>query len=168
MPKCVLHPGRNSVSTVAGKNYCQQCGDGQRAAAAQVALTNVHVEPKACFVTFRGGDSWVALTGTGCAHWVSHQKSISAGSPSNQCLEGRTIRVPDAVAGRQRIALENVQAGDMWANVALSHMGLVSGVVRPTGGGAAQIQITHDSSHLGRVSTNDFSTYFHGEGNFYR
>jgi hypothetical protein len=186
MAKCFLHPGRDSVINVAAKNYCQQCKDGQQAAAAQVAQKNKHVEPKACFVTYKGGDSWLPFLGTGCAHWVAHQLDISSGAPSNQCLEGHSIRVPDVIQGKQKISIGDVVVNDIWANDALTHMGLVSKVQKNAGAdggadvggdggadagakaGAAQIQITHDSSGQGGVATNDFSTYFHGQGSFYR
>jgi len=123
MAKCFLHPGRDSVINVAAKNYCQQCKDGQQAAAAQVAQKNKHVEPKACFVTYKGGDSWLPFLGTGCAHWVAHQLDISSGAPSNQCLEGHSIRVPDVIQGKQKISIGDVVVNDIWANDALTHMG---------------------------------------------
>jgi hypothetical protein len=128
MAKCFLHPGRDSVITVAAKNYCQKCKDGQQAAAAEVALKNKHVEPKSCFVTYRGGDSWLPFLGTGCAHWVAHQLDISTGAASNQCLEGHSIRVPDVIQGKPKIAIDDVAVNDIWANDALTHMGLVSKV----------------------------------------
>ncbi len=192
MAKCFLHPGRDSVISVAAKNYCQKCKDGQQAAAAQVALNphTKHVEPKACFVTFKGGDTWLPFTGTGCAHWVAHQLDLSVGAPSNLCLEGHTIRVPDVVQGRQKVSIDDVKVNDIWANDALTHMGLVTKVDKNAGadagtdagtqGGAdagadagtnastVQVQITHDSSGQGRVATNDFRTFFHGQGSFYR
>lgn len=185
MAKCFLHPGRDSVITIAKKNYCQKCKDGQQAAAAQVALKNKHVEPKACFVIHKGGDTWLPLEGTGCAHWVAHQLDISTGSASNQCIEGHTIRVPDAIQGKQKVSIDDVRVNDIWASDSLDHMGLVSKVQRDgadggvdggtdggsdagTSGGAVQIQITHDSSRQGGVFTNDFRAYFHGQGSFYR
>lgn len=168
MPKCSLHPGRESAATVGGKLYCQKCLDGQRAAAQLVARTNPHVQPKDCFVTFRGGDNWAPFEGTGCAHWVAHQLNISNGAAFNQCLLGRTIRVPDVVSGKSRVSeLKQVKVSDIWANAALNHCGIVS-KVQTNAAGAIQIQITHDSSGQGGVATNEFSTYFHGQGNFYR
>jgi hypothetical protein len=174
------------VITVASKNYCQKCKDGQQAAVAEVTLKNKHVEPKACFITFKGGDTWLPFLGTGCAHWVAHQLDMSSGAPSNQCLEGHSIRVPDIVQSKQKISIADVKVSDIWANDALTHMGLVSKVQKNAaadagaGGGAdagadagtnasvVQIQITHDSSGQGGVFTNDFGTYFHGQGSFYR
>jgi hypothetical protein len=168
MAKCSVHPARESVTTIARKNYCQTCKDGQEAAAKQVALTNRHVEPKDCFVTYRGGDMWVPFTGTGCAHWVAHQLGISNGPDWNQCLVGRTIRVPDVVFGKNKVSkLEDIKKNDIWANDSLNHTGLVTDVKKDAKG-VVQILITHDSSGQGGVSTNDFRTYFHGQGSFYR
>ena len=199
MAKCFRHPGRDSVIIVAAKNYCQTCKDGQEAAVAQVVLKNKHVEPKACFVIYKGGDTWLPILGTGCAHWVAHQLDISSGAPSDHCLEGHTFKVGDVVRGRQQVSINDVKVNDIWANGALTHMGLVTKVQKngvdagadggtdgdagtdggadagADGGtdagvsaGAVQIQITHDSSKQGGVFTNDFSTFFHGQGSFYR
>ena len=168
MTKCFLHPGRNSVLVFAGKNYCQQCKTGQEAAAALVAQQNGHVEPKRCFITFKGGDTWAPIPGTGCAHWACHQLDISKGSTSNQCLEGHSFRVPDAIQGMREVKMDDVKERDVWANDALTHMGLVSKVQKDADAGPVSIQITHDSSHQNGVFTNDFATYFHGQGKFYR
>lgn len=168
--KCFLHPGRNSVMAFAGKNYCQQCKTNQEDAVK--AMTSdpqqVHVEPKRCFLTFKGGDVWAPLPGTGCAHWVAHQLDIGNGAPSNKCLEGHTIRVPDAIQGMQEVKIDDVKEHDVWANDSLTHMGMVTKVNRGGDAGQATIMITHDSSHLKKVSENEFATYFHGQGKFYR
>ena len=167
MPKCNLHPGRDAVKAVGGKQYCQICINGQTAAASQVAQMNPHVQPKDCFVTFKGGDIWAAIPGTGCAHWVAHQLNISRGAVFNQCLLGRTIRVPDLITGKIKIDVKGVKVNDIWTNTGLNHCGLVAKVEKDKAG-VVQIHITHDSSNRGGVFTNDFLTYFHGQGNFYR
>jgi hypothetical protein len=170
MAKCFLHPGRDSVMAFAGKNYCQNCKTGQEAAVAKMSIDplKVHVEPKRCFLTFKGGDTWAPLDGTGCAHWVSHQLDIGNGAPSNKCLEGHTIRVPDAIQGMSEVEMDDVKEQDIWANDALNHMGMVTKVNRGADAGPLTIMITHDSSHLKKVSENDFAGYFHGQGKFYR
>ncbi len=168
MTRCCIHPGRESAGVVFGKPYCQICINGQKAAVKTVVDTNSHVEPKDCFITYKHGDLWEAFTGTGCAHWVSHQLNISQGSSWNKCLKGCSIRVPDVVFGKQKIAdHKDVQVNDIWTNVALAHTGLVS-KIDDDGAGNIKISITHDSSGQGGVRTNDFATYFHGQGNFYR
>jgi hypothetical protein len=168
MPKCVLHPGRDSVMVYDTKNYCQQCKTGQEAAVALVTRDNVHVEPKRCFITYGGGDNWAPIPGTGCAHWVSHQLDLSKGAPSNRCLEGHSFRVPDTVQGMTQVSIDDVRVRDVWANDALTHMGLVTKVDRDADAGSVTIMITHDSSHQRGVFTNEFATYFHGQGKFYR
>ena len=51
----------------------------------------------------------------------------------------------------------------------LDHTGLVIRVTPAAqAGGQPAITIRHDSSGQGRVAENDFATYFHGHGAFYR
>jgi len=167
MAKCCIHPGREAAKIVFGKSYCQPCIAGQQAAVDAVKQYNKHVEPKECFITW-SGTKWEALPGTGCAHWVSHQRNVSQGAPWNKCLKGCSIRVSDVVFGKQQIKdLTNVRVNDIWASGALSHVGLVS-KVDTDNAGTINISITHDSSGQGGVRTNDFATYFHGQGKFYR
>jgi hypothetical protein len=158
---CVYHPGRPSVTTVYGKDYCKQCKDGIDAA---VAAVDQHVEPKACFIVYRGSDTWEPITGTGCAHWVSHQLGVSQGTNSEKCLADRTIRVPTLIAGRTTVARSNVNLNDIYVTPPEDHCGLVVAVT--TAG--AKITIRHDSSAQGGVRTNDFDDYFKGNGSFRR
>jgi hypothetical protein len=158
---CIYHPGRSTVTTLFGKGFCQQCKDGIAAAVTQVPS---HVEPKDCFVVYGGSDMWGPITGTGCAHWVSHQLGVSQGTDSDKCLADRTIRVATLIAGRTTIARADVQVNDIYVSPPEDHCGLVSAV---TTGGAA-ITIRHDSSAQGGVRENDFDSYFHGTGTFRR
>ena len=64
--KCVLHPGRDVVVSVAGKGYCGKCEAGQKEARAPI---DDGVKPKDCFIVYRGGDEWTPIIGTGCAHF---------------------------------------------------------------------------------------------------
>src|SRR5882724_7997564 len=95
--KCTLHPGRPAVFDYDGKHYCEKCQQGYEAAVAAVKSKNPHVEPKDCFVQYAGHDQWEPIEGTGCAHWVSHQKGYGSGG-SNTCLKGCRYRVKDLVA----------------------------------------------------------------------
>ncbi len=54
MPRCVNHPGRESVLSVNSQNYCENCQDGIVSARARV---DRHVVPKDCFV-------WSGTTGS--------------------------------------------------------------------------------------------------------
>jgi len=162
--RCVHHPGRPEAIKVGGKSYCSQCQTGQQNAAARV---DRHVVPKPCFVWYRGANTWTAITGTGCAHWVAHAKSITHGTPTTRCLEGFTLRVPDLIRGKTQVAQADVRVGDIYANRGRDHCGMVSRVTARTGQ-PTQIEIEHDSSRQGGVSRNDFATYFHGQGDFFR
>jgi hypothetical protein len=166
-PRCCIHPGREGAKVLFGKWYCLPCVKGQEAAVQTVRQQNSHVEPKECFLTY-DGHRWIPFQGTGCAHWVAHQLNISKGAQWNQCLKGCTIRVPDLVHGKQKLAnLKDVRVNDIWTNPELGHTGLVS-KIETDASGKMTISITHDSSAQGGVRTNDFNTYFHGQGNFYR
>ena len=167
MPKCALHPGRDSVTMIFGRNYCAICRDGVAAAR---KLIDRHVEPKDCFIWYVSNDKWQPVLGTGCAHWVAHQLNIRAGTPADQCLAGFTYRVPVLVRSRAPVTnLSQVCVNNIWASRSLKHTGLVIRVVPPVRvGGSPTITIRHDSSRQGKVAENDFATFFHAEGSFYR
>jgi hypothetical protein len=167
MSKCTLHPGRDSVTAIFGKNYCAICRDGVTAARARV---DRHVEPKDCFIWYVSNDNWQPITGTGCAHWVSHQRNIHAGGAGDCCLSGFTYRVRTMVFSRMVVSdISQVQVNDIWASPTQDHTGLVIRVTPPAqAGGRPAITIRHDSSRQGGVADNDFATYFHGQGSFYR
>ncbi len=167
MAKCVLHPGRDSVAAIFGRNYCRICQEGITAARGRV---NGHVEPKDCFIWYVSNDNWQPITGTGCAHWVSHQLNVRAGGAGACCLAGFTYRVPILVHTRRPVSsVQDVMVNDIWASPTLDHTGLVIRVTPPARtGGQSAITIRHDSSGQGRVAENDFATYFHGHGAFYR
>jgi hypothetical protein len=154
--------------TVNGRDYCTVCRDQIRAAVGRV---NSHVQPPDCFVWYVGGSQgWQPIPGTGCAHWVAHQRNIRVASAgTNVCLEGHPIRVPTILQGKSEVALANVQVDDIWANSELSHTGLVIRVTEDRARrGMRNITIRHDSSRQGGVNDNDFATYFKGQGRFYR
>lgn len=166
MSRCIHHPGRASVTTINMKHYCNECQLGIVAAR---ALVNAHVEPKTCFVWYVGGNRWQPIQGTGCAHWVAHQKGIRRGGANEQCLEGFTYRVPTLIQGMTAVALADVRVGDTWVAAAVNHTGLVQTVTpdsRP--GQPTKITIRHDSSGQGGVRDNDFAGYFHSGGTFHR
>ena len=166
MSRCIHHPGRPSVLKINNKNYCAEC---ERGIIAARLLVNRHVEPKACFLWYVGSNNWQPIAGTGCAHWVAHQRGIRRGSANEQCVEGFTYRVRTLVHGMAVVALADVRVNDIWASPTLDHTGLVLSVTpNRVALGAATIIIRHDSSGLGKVSDNDYASYFHGRGTFYR
>ena len=178
--KCNLHPGRNAVWTYDGVNYCQQCKDHMATA---VAAVDRHVEPKDCFITYDGGDVWRPLSGTGCAHWVSHQNDTHQGQPGDCCLRGFTYRVR-VLAGYLRSSadeitdLANVAVDDIWVDTHERHCGIVCRLQPdpdPTHADVAKtIVIRHDSSGQHRVAENtllELTTHLGhgpGRGRFYR
>lgn len=166
MSYCVFHPGRKAVMTYANQHYCAQCEAGIQAARLRV---DRHVEPKDCFVWYASADNWQPISGTGCAHWVAHQLGIRRGSSSEKCREGYSYRVRTLIQGLRRIELKDVRANDIYVTPRQDHTGLVIRVApNPVAGKPPRITIRHDSSNQGRVADNDFQTYFHGRGDFYR
>lgn len=160
---CVHHPGRPGAGTRFGKNYCSQCLAG---IASAVQKVDAHVEPKECFVVFRGGDNWTPIGGTGCAHWVAHQ--VGTVSETASCIATRAIRVRDLLSGMGKFSRRDVRVNDIWANSALDHCGMVIAVIPQSGPPGNKITIRHDSSAQGGVRDNDFDTHFRGDGDFYR
>ena len=127
-----------------------------------------HVQPKPCFVTHVNNIvGWDSLAGTGCAHWVAHQKNFKRGKPGDgaTCTLGHPTRVRDVVLGRTAVAEAHVQRGDLWATD--EHCGIVESVIRmplvP-----AVIMIRNCSSKQGGVFVNDWASHFQGAGKFYR
>lgn len=117
------------------------------------AVRNVpqHVEPKYCFVWKDGPSStpWRPIPGTGCAHWVAHQKGIQA-SPG--CYDRYAIRVSQVTAGKRQYSISQAQVGDIWTNTSGSHCGIVIG----TGSGYARVR--HCSSGSGGVVIDNFTS----------
>jgi hypothetical protein len=166
MAKCVHHPGREAVLTINQRGYCPNCRAGIITARNHV---DRHVQPQDCFVWYVGANNWQPIAGTGCAHWVAHQRGIRRGGANEECLEGYLYRVRTLVHGMTVVPLIDVRPYDVYVTPDMGHTGLVISVTpNPAPSGAPQITIRHDSSGQGGVVTNDFATYFHGRGTFYR
>lgn len=168
MAKCSIHPGSNAVGKVNGVDVCAPCKTELAAAAKKV---DKHVDPKECFVWYEGGKAgWQPIPGTGCAHWVSHQRGYKRGGESERCMLGYTFRVKTMLGGLSEVKkLSDVKVNDVYATPSKDHTGLVIKVLankakpeEPT------ITIRHDSSAQGKVADNEFATYFKGKGSFYR
>jgi hypothetical protein len=166
MANCHVHPSAPGVLTINAKSYCARCQTDISGARGRV---DRHVEPKACFVWYEGGArGWQPIPGTGCAHWLLHQLARKTGGGPT-CLEGYPIRVSSVAVGRTAVVVGNVRVNDIYVTPSRDHTGLVIRVTPPTRpGGVAGIIIRHDSSAQGRVADNEFATYFHGNGSFYR
>ena len=159
-------PGRDSVTIIFGKTYCQHCRDGITAVRNRVGR---HVEPKDCFIWYVSNDNWQPITGTGCAHWVSHQMNIHAGTESDCCFSGFTYRVPfHSRADARAEYLPRAGERHLVVTDTGSHGPCHSRYSRVPGRWTPHDHYWHDSSGQGRVAENDFATYFHGGGSFYR
>ena len=166
MGKCVNHPARDGAYSVNKKDYCADCRKGIEAAAKKV---DKHVEPKACFVWYVANNDWQPITGTGCAHWLAHQRGIRKGGANEQCLEGYTYRVKTLVGGTSTVALNKVKVNDIYCSPSKDHTGLVIKVTPDAKNpDMPKILIRHDSSAQGKVAENEFATYFKGKGTFHR
>lgn len=117
------------------------------------AVQNVptHVSPKYCFVWRDGSGStpWRPIPGTGCAHWVAHQKGISHGVG---CYDGYSIRVSDVTAGKSGYGLSSARVGDIWTNTGGTHCGIIIGL------GNGYVTVRHCSSGSGGVVVSNFSS----------
>ncbi len=82
----------------------------------QAATKNIdsHVVPNKCFVWYESKDNWTKIKGTGCAHWVAHEKGIKKGS--SICLEGYTYRVSNLLIGKKQINISQIKVGDIYVN----------------------------------------------------
>jgi hypothetical protein len=168
---CKHHPGRqaerllpDSVALFLQVEYCKYCLDSMATAIGNV---NRHVTPKSCFITYTGRE-WAPIPGTGCAHWVAHQKGIRHGL---KCMAGYTLRVPDLIATLPEMTdLKEVQVGDIYVNLALDHCGIVDSIRKTEKNGNMEIDfiIVHCSSRAGGVIKSDFKSFFGGHGRFYR
>ena len=133
-----------------------------------------HVEPKDCFIWFidnrRGFEP---IPGTGCAHWVAHEKGWNSGrESSNGCKKNFLIRVKDIVSkSGSQVALKDVKVGNIWVSADQNHCGIVTKVTRPKDSAAdptPTIEIQSCSSKQGKVAKNDWATYYKSGGKFYR
>jgi hypothetical protein len=175
--KCELHPGRASADKVFGVAYCQQCLDGMKAARKKV---DKHVEPKDCFIVYAGKDTWQPIDGTGCAHWMSHQESLTGTPGKGCCLAGFMYRVGPVIGKFHEIAsvkggkvvsgdITKVKSGNFYAKLDESHCGIVIKVTPPKKDDTdalPAITIRNDSSAQGGVKDNDFADYFKSTGKF--
>lgn len=110
MPRCKLHPGRESVMEYNRVEYCARCQTGITLARTQVTRD---IEPKDCFIQYHGDDEWMPIMGTGCAHWLAHELRTKKGAADERCLLGYTYRVKVLIQGLTPVELPYVQQGDI-------------------------------------------------------
>jgi hypothetical protein len=126
------------------------------------AAVPAHVSPSECFVWNDGPRNfpWRPIPGTGCAHWVAHEKGLS---DTPGCFVGNAIRVSQVTAGLTAYDLAHAQADDIWTNTAGSHCGIVRSLNQDATGNVLSAHVEHCSSGSGGVVTSDFQS-----GQFYR
>ena len=126
-----------------------------------IALVDKHVEPKECFVWYEGTKKgWRPMPGTGCAHWVAHERGYTTGL---KCDKGYTVRVRNITENLKKVEMKDVQVGDLWENQTdASHIGFVR-TVNKTGETVTGVEVEHDSVKSGGVVKTTFT-----EGLFYR
>ena len=136
-------------------------GSTKRTKEQAVALVDKHVEPKECFVWYENNKvGWAPMPGTGCAHWVAHQLNFTDGL---KCDKGFTVRVRNITAGRSKVEMKDVKAGDLWENPTdASHIGIIR-TVNQENGKVTGVEVEHDSVRSGGVVKSVFT-----EGLFYR
>jgi hypothetical protein len=139
-----------------------------------VKKVDKHVSPKECFVWYANSKvGYEPIPGTGCAHWVSHEKGWNSGKESsNGCKLKYLFRVKDIVkkAGSE-VDVADVVVGNVWVSDKQDHCGIVCKVVPPKDSAKdfnPAIEIQHCSSRQGKVATNDWATYFKAGGKFYQ
>jgi hypothetical protein len=139
-----------------------------------VKKVDKHVSPKECFVWYTDNKrGWEPIPGTGCAHWVAHEKGWNSGKESsNGCKLKFLFRVKDIIKkSGSEVALADVKPGNVWVNAKETHCGIVRKVEPPKEGAKDSrptIEIEHCSSGQGKVAKNDWATYLKGEGKFYK
>src|SRR5258708_7074845 len=138
MVTCIHHSDRESAINIFGKNYCAWCRDGIMAAR---RLVDPNIVPNECFVTYEKG-KWKPFEGTGCAHWVAHERRVRIGREGEVCLAGYSLRVSQLSVGcGKRLDLAHVRVNDIFITKIRTgpHAGLVASI-KPS------ITIRHDST----------------------
>src|SRR5262249_3345395 len=142
-----------------------------------VKQVDKHVSPKECFVWFMDNKrGYEPIPGTGCAHWVAHEKGWNSGKESsNGCKKNYLIRVKEIVSkSGSEVAVKDVAVGNVWGNGKDGkdgHCGIVSKVTPPKDPAKdpnPTIEIENCSSGQGKVAKNDWATYLKGVGKFYK
>jgi hypothetical protein len=139
-----------------------------------VKQVDKHVSPKECFIWFMDSKrGYEPIPGTGCAHWVAHEKGWNSGKESsNGCKKKFLIRVKDIVSkSGSQVAVKDVAVGNVWASDNQEHCGIVCKVTLPKDPAKdpnPTIEIENCSSRQGKVARNDWATYFKGGGKFYK
>ena len=141
-----------------------------------VKKVDKHVSPKECFIWFMDNKrGYEPIPGTGCAHWVAHEKGWDNGKESsNGCKLNFLIRVKDiAKKSGGKVEVAKVAVGNVWVDSKETHCGIVAKVEPPKDPAKDSnptITIQNCSNRKGGVVMSDwadFVKFFKGEGTFY-
>jgi len=119
-------------------------------------LVDKHWTPKDCAVELESSAAgYRPIPGTGCAHWVAHQKGIN-GAPG--CADGRAIRVSQVIAGKSEYKIREAAVGDIWVQPGGGHTGIVRSLTKNKDGIITELEVEHCSSGQGGVVKSKFTT----------
>jgi hypothetical protein len=148
----------------------RQVATASKPATKEEAISKVdkHVVPRECFIRYEGTRrGWQPIPGTGCAHWVAHEKNITIGYKCDRGFSLRTGKLgkPGVITRKYKYSLQKAKVGDIWASTKVrSHVGIVRDVRKDKESGKViEVQVEHDSSKQGGVVKDWFK-----EGEFYR
>jgi len=120
------------------------------------ALVDAHVVPRNCFIELESARAgYRPITGTGCAHWVAHQRGGPQGQ-SHVCMDGFKFRVTELLASLYQASadLQGARVGYVWSASGSSHVGIVRAVHLEEGGTRiVSVDVENDSSERGGVVT---------------
>jgi hypothetical protein len=133
-----------------------QARPGRRTQDQARALVDAHVVPRSCFIELESARAgYRPISGTGCAHWVAHQRGGPSGT-TNVCMLGFKYRVTELLASLYQASadLQGARVGYVWSASATSHVGIVRAVHLEDGGTRiVSVDVENDSSASGGVVT---------------
>jgi len=146
-------PTANEFGAPAAAKTKTKAKPAGRSKADAILQVPAHIEPKDCFVEFKSTKiGWGPIDGTGCAHWVSHQRGGPTGT-THVCDAGFKYRVTEVLATLTKLSanLSGAVIGAVWEKASGSHIGIVRHVTRDTKGVVISVEVENDSSDSGGV-----------------
>ena len=152
-----VHVQRDDEDLDAGSDPEElQARTGRRTQEQARALVDAHVVPRGCFIELESTRAgYRPISGTGCAHWVAHQRGGPSGT-ANVCMLGFKYRVTELLATLSQTSadLQGARVGSVWSASGSSHVGIVRAVHLEDGGTRiVSVDVENDSSASGGVVT---------------
>ena len=129
--------------------------DLQRSAGNRAAVTLVRGRGAGRGSRGHARAGWRPISGTGCAHWVAHQRGGPTGT-AHSCRQNFKYRVTELLATLTQASadLSGAVVGAVWSASGSSHVGIVRAVTRDaTSTAVVSVQVENDSSASGGVVT---------------